>query len=168
MFSISPCFQSLKTRSIPAEANSLLSAMPKTILFGLSGLLLAEPPRGGTVYGDSESIPHGEGLDFRSLLKDVGESCSDAFAELGAGALTDLKGRVYSVEIFPLFDGETGSIVKMAAYAKSMSNASEFCGYYARWLGKPLTERSKHEIYEILEEAIDLWRRQEVFDKVEG
>jgi len=40
MFSISPCFQSLKTRSITAEANSPLPAMPETLLFGLGVLLL--------------------------------------------------------------------------------------------------------------------------------
>jgi len=120
------------------------------------------------VYGESNTILYGEGFDFRRLLKDAEERYSDAFAELWPGTLTDLKMHVNSVEDFLLFDGETGSIVKMAAYAKSMSNASEFCGYYARRLGKPLTERSKHDIYEILEEAIDLWRRQEVFDKVEG
>jgi len=118
------------------------------------------------MFGDSKPILHGEGPDFRRLLKDVEERYSDAFAELWPGALTDLKRHVNSVEDFLLFDGETRPIVKMAAYAKSMSDASEFYRYYARRLGRPLTERLKHEIYEILEKAIDWWGRQEVLDKM--
>ena len=122
------------------------------------------------MFGDSNPIPHRGGTDFRSLLKDVGENCSDAFAELGPGALTDLKRHVYSVEAFLdlLFDDGTKPIVKMAAYAKIRGDVSEFCKYYARWLGRWLMERLKHEIYEVLEEAIDWWGRQETYDAMEG
>ena len=96
------------------------------------------------------------GSGFRSLLKGVGESCLDAFAELGPGALTGLKRCVDSVEAFLglLFDGEARPIIKMDAYAKIRGDVSEFCGYYARRLGRPLMERLKHDIYEILEGAV--------------
>ena len=126
---------------------------------------------GGIVSGESEprvGAFYGGGSDFRSLLKDVEEKYSDAFAELGPGALMDLKSHVDSVEDFLLFDGETRTTVKMAAYAKIKSDVSEFCRYYARWFGRPLMERLKAEIYEVLEEAIDWWGRQAVFDAMEG
>jgi len=40
----------------------------------------------------------------------------------------------------------------------------EFCRFYARWLGSPLMERLKAEIYELLDEAISWWGEQDVLD----
>jgi len=119
-------------------------------------------PRVGAFYGGGSSL--------HRLLRDVEERYSDAFAELGAGALTDLKRCVDSVEAFLglLFDGETRATVKMAAYAKIRMDIAEFCRYYARWLGRPLMERLKHEIYEVLEEAMDWWGRQNFIGDMEG
>ena len=116
------------------------------------------------MFGESKPILYWGGTGFRSILKDVGESCSDAFAEFGPGALTGLKRHIDTVEAFPLFDDEARPIIKMAAYAEIKDDVSEFCRFYARWLGNPLMERLKHDIYEILEEAINWWGRQEVFD----
>ena len=106
-----------------------------------------------------ETAVFGGGSDLHRLLKDIENRYSDAFAELGPGALTNLKRSVDSVETFLglLFDGETRATVKMAAYAKIRGDVSEFCRYYARWLRRPLMERLKHEIYEVLEEAMDWW-----------
>jgi len=42
----------------------------------------------------------------------------------------------------------------------------EFCRFYASWLGNPLMERLKHEIYELLEEAISWWGEQDVLDSI--
>ena len=119
-------------------------------------------PRIGAFYAG------GSGL--HRLLRDVEERYSDVFAELGPGALTDLKRCVDSAEAFLglLFDDETKPTVKMAAYAKIRMDVAEFCRFYARWLGRPLMERLKHEIYEVLEEAIDWWGRQETYDAMEG
>ncbi|RLE67671.1 MAG: hypothetical protein DRJ43_06995 [Thermoprotei archaeon] len=118
------------------------------------------------MFGESKPILYWGGTGFRSLLKDVGESCSDAFAELGPGALTDLKRCIDSVGGFPLFDGEARPIV-MAAYSKAGDNVSEFCGYHTRWLGRPLMERLKVEMYRILEEAINWWEGQHLISDTE-
>jgi len=94
----------------------------------------------------------------------------DAFAELGPGALTGLKRCVDSVEAFLglLFDGEARPIIKMDAYAEIKDDVSEFCRFYARWLGNPLVRRLEAEIYEVLEEAIDWWGRQHLIGDTEG
>ena len=120
------------------------------------------------MFGESKPVFYGGGSDLHRLLKDIEDRYSDAFAELGA--LTDLKRCIDSVEVFLglLFDYETKPTVKMAAYAKIRGDVSEFCRYYARWLGRPLMERLKHEIYEVLKEAIDWWGRQETYDVMEG
>ena len=52
-------------------------------------------------------------------------------------------------------------------YAKVRDGVFEFCRFYARWLGNPLIERLKHKIYELLEEAIEWWGRQDVLDAME-
>jgi len=101
-------------------------------------------PRGGTMYGQSNSILHGEGPDFHRPLDDAEERYSSTFQELGPGALGDLKGCVDSVEVFLdlLFDGETRPTVKVANYAKAKSDAL------------------KHEIHEILERALSWWQNK--------
>jgi len=45
--------------------------------------------------------------------------------------------------------------VKLMDYAKIREDAFEFCQYYSRWLGRPIMERLKHEINEILEQALN-------------
>ena len=122
------------------------------------------------MFGESKPVFYGGGSGLHRLLRDVEERYSDAFAELGPGALTDLKRCIDSVETFLglLFDGETRATVKMAAYAKIRGDVSEFCRYYARWLGRLLMERLKHEIYEVLEEAMDWWGRQNLIGDMEG
>ncbi len=67
-----------------------------------------------------------------------------------------------------LADPETDFRVKLIDYARIRGEVFEFCRYYERWLGAPLMERLKAEIYEILEEAIDWWGRQEIYDEMEG
>jgi len=42
-------------------------------------------------------------------------------------------------------------------YGRLRMDVLELCRYYASWLGNPLMERLKHEIYELLEEAISWW-----------
>ena len=70
------------------------------------------------------------------------------------------------VEVFLdlLNDPETDFRVKLMDYGKVKSDVFEFCRYYAKWLGNPLMERLKHEIYEILEEAVDWWGRWDALD----
>ena len=112
----------------------------------------------------------GGGADFRRLLKDIEDRYGDAFAEAGPGALSDFKRLIDCVDAFLdlLNDSETDFRVKLMDYAKIRSDVFEFCRYYAKWLGTPLMERLKHEINEVLEEAITWWGRQEVFDAMEG
>ncbi len=57
--------------------------------------------------------------------------------------------------------------VKLMDYVKVKSDVFEFCRYYAKRLGNPLMKRLKHEIYEVLEEAVGWWGRQEVYDGME-
>jgi len=135
--------------------------MPKTLLFGLGRLLLAEHPRGGTMYGDSESIPHGEGLDFRSLLKDVEESYSNAFAELGPSALANLKRRIDSMKAFLGLSLDEGMDfrVKLIDYAKVRTDVFKFCRCYARRLAGPIMEKLKAETYEIVEDGPTIYIR---------
>jgi len=51
-------------------------------------------------------------------------------------------------------------------YTKVRDDVFEFCRYYAKWLGNPLTDRLKAEIYELLEESIDWWGRQQIMDDI--
>ena len=66
-----------------------------------------------------------------------------------------------------LADPGTDFRVKLMNYGKLKNDVFEFCRFYARWLGNPLTERLKHKIYELLEEAIEWWGRQEVYGEME-
>jgi len=52
-------------------------------------------------------------------------------------------------------------------YAKVKADVAEFCRYYAKWLGVPLAERLKHEINQAIEEAINWWGQQELYDIME-
>jgi len=120
-----------------------------------------------------KSIPptvFGGGADFRKLLGDIEQRYSEAFAELGPGGLSDFKHLIDCVDGFLdlLGDLKTDFRVKLTDYAKIRMDVAEFCRYYVRWLGRPLMERLKHEVYELLEEAIDWWGRQEVFGAMKG
>jgi len=114
-----------------------------------------------------ESIPaiHGAS-DLRRLLKDIEQRYSGAFEELGPGALQDFKHLIDCVDAFLdlLADPRTDFRVKLMDYAKVREDVLELCRYYASWLGSPLMERLKHEIYELLEEAISWWGEQDVLD----
>jgi len=112
----------------------------------------------------------GGGADFRRLLKDIEERYSEAFAELGPGALQRFKHLIDCVDGFLdlLADPETDFRVKLMDYAKVKNDVFEFCRFYSRWLGTPLMERLKAEIYEILKEAVDWWGRQELYDEMKG
>ena len=122
------------------------------------------------MFGQSKLTLYGERPDFHRLLDDAEERYSSMFQELGPDALGDLKRRILSLKIFIslLLDPEMDSSYKLKQYNKVKMGVFEFCGYYARWLGRPLMERLKSEIYEILEEAIDWWGQQEVCDEMEG
>ena len=122
------------------------------------------------MYGQSNPILHGEGPDFHRLLDDAEERYSSTFQELGPGALGKLKRRIFSLKIFIglLLDSKMDFSYKLKQYNKVKMGVFEFCGYYARWLGRLPMERLKAEIYEILEEAIDWCGRQETFGAIEG
>jgi len=51
-------------------------------------------------------------------------------------------------------------------YGKVRMDVFEFCRYYASWLGNPLMERLKAEIYELLEQAISWWGEQDILDSI--
>ena len=110
------------------------------------------------------------GGSFGRVLKDIEQRYSDAFAEVGPGSLRDFKHLVDCIEGFfdLLADPKTDFRVKLMDYAKVKADVAEFCRYYARWLGRPLMERLKHEIYEVLEEAMDWWGRQHLIGGMEG
>ena len=109
------------------------------------------------------------GGSVRRLVKDIERRYSDAFADLGPGVLQHFKHLVDCIEGFLdlLADPKTDFRVKLMDYAKVEADVAEFCRYYARWLGDPLAERLKHEINQVLEEAIDWWGRQEAYDVME-
>ena len=109
------------------------------------------------------------GPDFRRLLKDIESRYANAFDELGLGALQDFKHLVNCVDAFLdlLADPKTNFGAKLMCYGKLREDVFEFCRFYAKWLGSPLMERLKAEIYELLEEAVSWWERQEVFDAIE-
>ncbi|RLG03754.1 MAG: hypothetical protein DRN61_04260 [Thaumarchaeota archaeon] len=106
---------------------------------------------------------------FRRLLKDVERRYSDAFAEVGPGALSGFKHLIDCIEGFLdlLADPKTDFRVKLMDYVKVKADVAEFCRYYARWLGDPLAEKLKHEINQALEEAVGWWGQQELYDIME-
>jgi len=119
-----------------------------------------------------KSIPptvSGGVADFRKLLKDIEERYSDAFAELGAGALQHFRHFIDCIDGFLdlLADPKTDFRVKLMDYGKVKNDVFEFCRYYAKLLGNPLMERLKAEINQVLEEAIDWWGRQEIYNNME-
>ncbi|MEM1737531.1 MAG: hypothetical protein QXN99_01965 [Nitrososphaerota archaeon] len=103
-------------------------------------------------------VPRG-GADLRRWLKDVEQRYSDAFAEVGPGALTDLKRLIDAVDAFLdlLADERVDFRVKLVDYVKVRDDVFEFCRFYARFLGASLAERLKAEIYQLMEEAISWW-----------
>jgi len=111
----------------------------------------------------------GGGADFRRLLKDIEDRYRNAFADFGPGVLSDFKRLIDCVDAFLdlLADPETDFRVKLMDYAKIRSDVFEFCRFYSRWLGNPLMERLKHEIYEILEQAVSWWGQQETYNIME-
>jgi len=102
------------------------------------------------------------------LLKDVENRYSDAFAEHGPGALQHFKNLIDCIDGFLdlLVDPKTDFRVKLIDYTRIKGEVFVFCRYYAKWLGNPLMERLKAEIYEMLEESIDWWGRQENYDEL--
>ena len=57
--------------------------------------------------------------------------------------------------------------VKLMDYAKIRGDVFEFYQFYAKWLGSSLMERLKHEVYEVLDQAVSWWGEQEIFDIME-
>jgi len=53
-----------------------------------------------------------------------------------------------------LSNPKTSLLTKLMDYAKTKDDAAEFCRLYVGWLGSPLAERLKAEVYQLLEEAI--------------
>lgn len=104
------------------------------------------------------------------MLKEIEERYRDAFAEHGPGALQHFKNLIDCVDGFLdlLADSKTDFRVKLMDYAKVRTDVFEFCRYYARWLGAPITERLKAEVYQLLEEAIGWWGRQETYENEFG
>jgi len=98
-------------------------------------------------------------MSIRALLMDIECRYSGAFDELGPGVLQDLKHMIDCVDAFLdlLEDPRTGFRVKLMDYAKVRMDVFEFRRYYASWLGSPLMERLKAEVYELLEEAVSWW-----------
>jgi len=84
----------------------------------------------------------------------------------GPGAAQDFKHLIGCVDGFLdlLADPRADSRVKLIDYARIRDDVFEFCRFYAGWLGNPLMERLRHEIYELLEEAIEWWGEQDVLD----
>jgi len=107
--------------------------------------------------------------NFRQLLKDAEERYLGAFEDVGSGAVQDFKHLIGCIDGFfdVLIDSKIPPQVKLMDYAKVGADVAEFCRYYERWLGTPLTERLKHEINEILEQALDWWGKQEIYDVME-
>ena len=110
------------------------------------------------VYGSS---------DLRRLLRDVEDWYGGAFAELGPGALQDFKRLIDCVDGFLdlLADPRTDFRVKLMSYGKLRMDVFEFCRFYARWLGNPLMERLRAEVYEVLDQAVSWWGEQEIYDE---
>jgi hypothetical protein len=66
-----------------------------------------------------------------------------------------------------LADPRTDFRVKLTSYGKLRDDVFEFCRFYARWLGNPLMEMLKYEVYQLLEKAIDWWGQQDILDLME-
>ena len=98
-------------------------------------------------------------MNIRALLRDIEDRYSGAFDELGPGVLQHFKHLIDCVDAFLdlLADPRTDFRVKLMDYAKVREDVFEFRRYYASWLGNPLMERLKHEIYEIMEGAMGWW-----------
>ena len=97
--------------------------------------------------------------ELRRLLRDVEDRYGDAFAELGPGALQDLKHLIDCVDGFLdlLADPRADSRVKLLDYARIRDDVFEFCRFYAKFLGNPLmgeAEGRDIRVYELLEQAI--------------
>ena len=104
--------------------------------------------------------------DLRRLLRDIEDRYGGAFEELGPGALQDFKHLIDCVDAFLdlLADPRTDFRVKLMDYAKVRMDVFEFCRFYASWLGNPLMEGLKQEVYELLEEAVSWWGGRDVLD----
>jgi len=107
-------------------------------------------------------------VNIRALLRNIEDRYSGAFDELGPGVLQHFKHLIDCVDAFlDLLEGpRTDFRVKLMDYGKVGMDVFEFCRYYASWLGNPLMERLKHEVYELLEEAISWWGGQDVLDSI--
>ena len=112
------------------------------------------------------AIFYGGGGGLRRLLRDVEGRYGDAFDDLGPGALQDLKHLIDCIDSFLdlLADPRTGFRVKLMDYGRIRNDVLEFCQFYAKLLGNPLMERLRHEIYELLEEAVSWWGEQDILD----
>ena len=101
---------------------------------------------------------------------DIEDRYDDTFNELGPGTLQHFKHMIDCVNAFLdlMADPRTDFRVKLMCYGKLREDVFEFCRFYARWLGNPLMERLRHEIYELLEGAIDWWGEQEIYDVMGG
>jgi len=75
---------------------------------------------------------------------------------LAPGALQDFEHLIDRVDGFLdlLADPKTDFRVKLMDCGKLRMDVFEFCRYYAKWLGSPLMERLKAEIYELLDQAV--------------
>ena len=84
-------------------------------------------------------------------------------------ALQDFECMIDNLEAFldTLADPKTDFRVKLMDYAKIREDVSEFCRFYAKWLGSSLMERLRHEVYELLEEAVSWWGGQVLYDEIE-
>lgn len=84
---------------------------------------------------------------------------SDGFAETGPVEFQHFKHMIDNIEALLdlLSDPKTSFLVKLMDYAKVRDDVSEFCWFYARWLGSPLAERLRAEIHQLLEEAMTWW-----------
>jgi len=107
-------------------------------------------------------------MSIRALLMNIEDRYSGAFDELGPRPIQDFKHMIDCVNAFLdlLADSRTDFRVKLMDYGKLRMDVLELCRYYASWLGNPLMERLKHEIYELLEEAVSWWGEQDVLDSI--
>jgi len=92
-----------------------------------------------------------EGEGIRRLLRKIEERYSDVFVEIGPGALQHFKHLIDGVEAFLdlLEDLKVRHWTKLIDYAKTRDDVAEFCWFYVRWLGSPLAQRLKAEIYQL-------------------
>ena len=110
-----------------------------------------------------------EGRGWISLLKDIEERYYAAFTDLGPGDIQQFKNLIMGVEDFldrsadPTIDFR----IKLDDYTTTSAEVAEYCRFYGRWLGSPLMGKLRHEIYEILEQAITWWGRQEAYNAIE-